>query len=114
MGFDEGSRSSRRQELLIDRAQTMLLMAVDTARTAGHATVTLDEHRTPTARAAAHTAQARAEQAAHLAWQALEQLRAHHPPIDDTFHVRARVAVDVELNVTVDATLTVTMDPPTT
>lgn len=82
MGRDECCRSCRRQRRLVDRAQAALLMAVDTARLAGHATVTLDEHRTPTSRAAAGAAHARAQTAAGVAWDALEQLRTHGPSQD--------------------------------
>lgn len=75
MELDEYGRSCRRQQQLIDRAQAAVLMAVDSARTAGHTTVTLDEHRTQTSRAAALAAHARADRAAQDAWEAVERLR---------------------------------------
>lgn len=73
MGVDECTQR-RRQQLLIDRAQAAVLLAVDFARLAGHATVTLDEHQTAASRAAATAAHARADSAVQGALDAVARI----------------------------------------
>jgi hypothetical protein len=93
MGFDEYVRSCRRQRLLIDQAQAAVLAAVDYARIAGHATVTLDEHQTPASRAAAAAAHTRANHAARTALDAVARLATPDPDTEPPWI--SRIAPDM-------------------